>query len=180
MTLIKHLTNLKKSIFSNLRLAMSSLWWKMCFTKLIQIPWFIFRLSEEMFCSVSPDWKDSVVMHALVYITYILLLVTYPSFHEVCKNNIYNRYCQYLVFLFTAFSNVLNVYHKIYNESFTMKLYKKYPFTHSKLKNKYISTLKYCEYMFPGFAWSECMNYLLECNAKLYVLVTVWEMIMYV
>jgi hypothetical protein len=54
-----------------------------------------------------------------------------------------------------------------------MKLYKKYPFTLSKLNNKYISTLKYCEYMCPGFAWSECMNYLLECNAKLYVLVTV-------
>jgi hypothetical protein len=29
-------------------------------------------------------------------------------------------------------------------------------------------------------AWSECMNYLFECNAKLYVLVTVWEMIVYV
>jgi hypothetical protein len=52
-----------------------------------------------------------------------------------------------------------------------MKLYKKYPFTPSKLKNKYISTLKYCEYMCPGFAWSECLNYLLECNVKLYVLV---------
>ena len=78
------------------------------------------------------------------------------------------------------------MYHKIYNESFTIKLYKKYPFTPSKLKNKYISTLKYCEYMCPhGFAWSEYMNYkihLLECtcNAKLYVLVTVWEMIVYV
>ena len=60
----KHLTNLKKSIFSNLRLAMSSLWWKMCFTKLIQIPWFIFRLSEEMSCSVSPDWKVWVARHA--------------------------------------------------------------------------------------------------------------------
>jgi hypothetical protein len=58
-----------------------------------------------------------------------------------------------------------------------MKLYKKYPFTHSKLKNKYISTLKFCEYMRHGFAWSECMNYLLECNANMYALVTVWEMI---
>jgi hypothetical protein len=55
-----------------------------------------------------------------------------------------------------------------------MKLYKKYPSTPSELKNKYISTLKYCEYMCPGFA---C---LLECNAKFYVLVTVWEMIVYV
>jgi hypothetical protein len=55
----------------------------------------------------------------------MLLLVTYPSFHEVCKNNIYNRYCQYFLFLYTS-SNV-NVYHKIYNESITMKLYKKYP-----------------------------------------------------
>jgi hypothetical protein len=58
----------------------------------------------------------------------------------------------------------------------------KYPFTPSKLKNKHISTLKYCEYMCPGFAWSECMNnkmYLLECNAKLYSLVTVWEIIVY-
>jgi hypothetical protein len=61
-----------------------------------------------------------------------------------------------------------------------MKLYKKYPSTPSELKNKYISTLKYCEYMCPGFAWSVCMNYLLECNAKCYVLVTVWEMIVYV
>ena len=64
-----------------------------------------------------------------------------------------------------------NVYHKIYNESLTIKTCKKYPFTPSKLKNKHISTLKYCEYMCPGFAWSECMNYemyLLECNAKLY------------
>jgi hypothetical protein len=43
-----------------------------------------------------------------------------------------------------------------------------------------ISTLKYCEYMCPGFAWSECMNYPLEGNAKLYVLVTVWEMIVHV
>ena len=75
---------------------------------------------------------------------------------------------------------MLNMHHKIYNESFTMKLYRKYPFTPSKLKNKYISTLKYCEYMCPGFAWTECMNYLLECNAKLYVLATVWEMIVYV
>ena len=58
-----------------------------------------------------------------------------------------------------------------------MKLYKHYPFTPSIIKNKYISTLKYCEYMCPGFAWSECMNYLLKCNVKLYVLVTVWEMI---
>ena len=40
--------------------------------------------------------------------------------------------------------------------------------------------MKNCEYMCPGFAWSECMNYLFECNAKLYVLVTVWEMIVYV
>jgi hypothetical protein len=47
-----------------------------------------------------------------------------------------------------------------------MKLSQKYPFTPSKLKNKYISTLKYCEYMCPGFAWTECMNYLLECNVK--------------
>jgi hypothetical protein len=47
-----------------------------------------------------------------------------------------------------------------------MKLYRKYPFTPSKLKNKYISTLKYCEYMCPGFTWSECMNYLLECNVR--------------
>ena len=81
---------------------------------------------------------------------------------------------------FDADCYYINVYHKIYNESFTMKLYKKYPFTPSKLKNKYISTLKYCEYMCPGFAWSECMNYLLECNAKLYAIVTVWEMIVYV
>ena len=39
------------------------------------------------------------------------------------------------------------------------------------------------KYMCLGFAWSECMNYkiyLLECNAKLYVLVTVWKMIVYV
>ena len=70
------------------------------------------------------------------------------------------------------------MYHKIYNESFTMKLYKKYPFTPSKLKNKYISTLKYCEYMCPGFAWSECMNYLLECNVVCFS--SVWEMIVYV
>jgi hypothetical protein len=35
-----------------------------------------------------------------------------------------------------------NVYHKIYNESFTIKLYKNYPFTPSKLKNKYISTFE--------------------------------------
>jgi hypothetical protein len=34
--------------------------------------------------------------------------------------------------------------------------------------------------MCPGFTWTECMNYFLECNAKLYVLVTVWEMIVYV
>jgi hypothetical protein len=26
--------------------------------------------------------------------------------------------------------------------------------------------MKYCEYMCPGFAWSECMNYILECNVK--------------
>jgi hypothetical protein len=51
--------------------------------------------------------------------------------------------------------------------------------THANLYIKYISTLKYCEYMCPGFAWSECMNYFLECNAKLYVLVTVWEMIIW-
>jgi hypothetical protein len=43
-----------------------------------------------------------------------------------------------------------------------------------------ISTLKYCECICSGFARSECMNYLLKCNAKLYVLVTVWEMIVYV
>jgi hypothetical protein len=157
---------LKKSIFSKLRLAMSSLWWKMCFTKLIQIHWFIFRHSEELFCSVSPDWNVWVVKHDACTcasfwssITYNVLLFTYPSFHEVCKNNSYNRYCQYFLFLCTTSSNV-NVYHKIYNESFTMKLYKKYPFTPSKLKNKYISTLKYCEYMCPGFAWSECINYI--------------------
>ena len=73
--------------------------------------------------------------------------------------------------MLVVFGADCNVYHKIYNESFTIKLYKKYPFPPSKLKNKYISKLKYCEYMCAGFAWSECMNYkmyLLECNAKLY------------
>ena len=77
-----------------------------------------------------------------------------------------------IVNIFYSYTLLLQIYHKIYNESFTMKIYKKYPFTPSKLKNKYISTQKYCEYMCPGFTWSKCMNYLLECNVKLYVLVT--------
>jgi len=33
-------------------------------------------------------------------------------------------------------------------------------------------TIKCYKYMCPGFAWSVCMNYLLECN----VLVTVCEL----
>jgi hypothetical protein len=105
----KHWTNLKKSIFSNLSLAMSSLWWKMCFTILIQIPWFIFRLSEEMFCSVSPDWKVWVVRHACTCasfwssITCILLLVTYPSFHEVCKKVVHTYWpCKPRTHVFTV------------------------------------------------------------------------------
>ena len=40
-------------------------------------------------------------------------------------------------------------------------------------------TIQCYKYMCPGFAWSEYMNYLRECNAKLYVLVTVWEMIVF-
>ena len=91
---------------------------------------------------------ESLGMHALMHLSSPVLpifccwLPIYQSFNEVCKNNI----CQYFLFVYTSSSNV-NVYHNIYNESFTMKLCKQYPFTPSKLKYKYISTLKYCEYV---------------------------------
>ena len=87
-------------------------------------------------------------MHALVHLSGPVLprFCCYPSFHEVCKNNIYNRYCQYFLFLYTASSNVTMCITKY---TMNRSQYKKYPFTPSKLKNKYISTLKYCEYMCP-------------------------------
>ena len=103
-------------------------------------------------------------MHALVHLSGPVLprfCCWLPIHHSMkCVKTIFTTDIVNIFYSYTLLFQMLNVHHKIYNESFTMKLYRKYPFTPSKLKNKYISTLKYCEYMCPGFAWSECMNYI--------------------
>ena len=133
---------MKKSIFSNLCLAMSSLLWKMCFTKLIQI--YVSTFWRNVLLCISR--LESLSGDACTCVSYLDYVAGYLS---IIPWSVYKQYLQ----------QILSIFFILIHCFFKCAVCAKNILTN-------ISTLKYCEYMCPGLAWSECMNYLLECNVK--------------
>ena len=147
---------------------MSSLWWKMCFTKLIQIPWFKFRLSEKMFCSVSPDWTDWVARHVCIFLVQYYLYVVAIHLSMKCVKTIFttdivNIFYSYTLLLQMSKCVSQNIQWIIHNETiqkisiYTLKAKKISIFQHW-------STVNTCVLGLHGQnIWTTSLNVMLSC-----------------